>query len=225
MTISTVFRVNDLTPPCVSRLLNDLLPATACLHAAHHRSCITHRATRQEYAIKVLDKGSPQAPYRRCRKTSLVRLGSGHPGIVRLRWAFQDDWSLCELAPFAVILHVEGEAATPLGWVLVIPNWAWPTLSVQGGSCCAHYRFCLNAALSGMSASGNLFILVPLLCRYPFSGGRPIAMTSCRKTDTGAYPRVCVCGAWTEPPTPTFIVVRSVLDGSCLFAIYALTHS
>ncbi|KAF8494664.1 kinase-like protein [Russula emetica] len=40
----------------------------------------THSATRQEYAIK--------------RKNTLVRLGSGHPGIVRLHWAFQDDWSL-----------------------------------------------------------------------------------------------------------------------------------
>jgi hypothetical protein len=117
-------------------------------------------------------------------KTSLVRLGSGHPGIVRLCWAFQDDWSLCELAPFAVILHVGGEAVTPLGWVLIIPNWAGPTLSARGGSCHAHYRFCLNAALSGMSASGNFSILVPLLCHYPFSGGRPIAMTSCRNTNT-----------------------------------------
>jgi serine/threonine protein kinase len=60
----------------------------------------THRATRQEYAIKVLDKGHLKRNNKLntalAEKNTLVRLGSGHPGIVRLHWAFQDDWSLCE---------------------------------------------------------------------------------------------------------------------------------
>jgi len=62
----------------------------------------THRATRQEYAIKVLDKGHLKRNNKLhtalAEKNTLVRLGSGHPGIVRLHWAFQDDWSLCESA-------------------------------------------------------------------------------------------------------------------------------
>jgi len=66
-----------------------------------------HRATRQEYAIKVLDKGHLKRNNKLntalAEKSTLIRLGSGHPGIVRLHWAFQDEWSLCELnRPFLV---------------------------------------------------------------------------------------------------------------------------
>jgi serine/threonine protein kinase len=60
----------------------------------------THSSTRQEYAIKVLDKGHLKRNNKLhtalAEKNTLVRLGSGHPGIVRLHWAFQDDWSLCK---------------------------------------------------------------------------------------------------------------------------------
>lgn len=60
----------------------------------------THHATGQEYAIKILDKGHLKR-YKKtetaiAEKNTLVRLGSGHPGIVRLHWTFQDEWSLCE---------------------------------------------------------------------------------------------------------------------------------
>ncbi|CAL1706788.1 unnamed protein product [Somion occarium] len=52
----------------------------------------------QEYAIKVLDKGHLKRKNKLnvaiSEKNTLVRLGSGHPGIVRLHSAFQDDWSL-----------------------------------------------------------------------------------------------------------------------------------
>ncbi|KAH9983613.1 kinase-like domain-containing protein [Russula compacta] len=58
----------------------------------------THTSTRQEYAIKVLDKGHLKRNNKLhtalAEKNTLVRLGSGHPGIVRLHWAFQDEWSL-----------------------------------------------------------------------------------------------------------------------------------
>ena len=73
-----------------------------------------HRATRQEYAIKVLDKGHLKRNNKLntaiAEKNTLVRLGSGHPGIVRLHWAFQDEWSLCESScPFLVLVSsVEG---------------------------------------------------------------------------------------------------------------------
>lgn len=67
----------------------------------------THRATKQEYAIKVLDKGHLKRNNKLhtalAEKSTLIRLGSGHPGIVRLHWAFQDDWSLCESSISAVI--------------------------------------------------------------------------------------------------------------------------
>jgi 3-phosphoinositide dependent protein kinase-1 len=58
----------------------------------------THYATGQEYAIKILDKGHLKR-YKKtetalAEKNTLVRLGSGHPGIVRLHWTFQDEWSL-----------------------------------------------------------------------------------------------------------------------------------
>ena len=81
----------------------------------------THRATRQEYAIKVLDKGHLKRNNKLntalAEKHTLVRLGSGHPGIVRLHWAFQDDWSLCE-SLFCSYFTLPRERTTPpLRWV------------------------------------------------------------------------------------------------------------
>ena len=60
----------------------------------------TSLVTGQEYAIKILDK-SHLKRYNKmetalAEKNTLVRLGSGHPGIVRLHSTFQDEWSLCE---------------------------------------------------------------------------------------------------------------------------------
>ncbi|THH20791.1 hypothetical protein EW146_g648 [Bondarzewia mesenterica] len=66
---------------------------------------VVHRATRQEYAVKVLDKGhlkrNNKLQTALAEKNTLVRLGSGHPGIVRLHWAFQDDWSLYFVIDYA----------------------------------------------------------------------------------------------------------------------------
>lgn len=60
--------------------------------------------TGNEYAIKVLDKGHLKRKEKTetalAEKNTLVRLGSGHPGIVRLHSTFQDEWSLCEQFPF-----------------------------------------------------------------------------------------------------------------------------
>jgi serine/threonine protein kinase len=61
------------------------------------------RATGQEYAIKVLDKAhlkrNNKLQTALAEKDSLVRLGAGHPGIVRLHYAFHDEWSLCASIP------------------------------------------------------------------------------------------------------------------------------
>jgi 3-phosphoinositide dependent protein kinase-1 len=60
----------------------------------------THLVTGQEYAIKIIDKGHLKRRNKMetamAEKNTLVRLGSSHPGIVRLHWTFQDEWSLCE---------------------------------------------------------------------------------------------------------------------------------
>ncbi len=57
-------------------------------------------ATGQEYAIKWIDKAHLKRHQKEqtalAEKNTLVRLGSGHPGIVRLHWTFQDEWSLCK---------------------------------------------------------------------------------------------------------------------------------
>lgn len=56
--------------------------------------------TRKAYAIKIIDKEplvrKNMVKIANVEKTVLVKL-AGHPGIVRLHWAFQDEWSWCEL--------------------------------------------------------------------------------------------------------------------------------
>jgi 3-phosphoinositide dependent protein kinase-1 len=60
-----------------------------------------HIGNGKEYAIKILDKGHlhrrDKLPVALAEKNALVRLGSGHPGVIRLFWTFHDEWSLCEL--------------------------------------------------------------------------------------------------------------------------------
>ena len=60
----------------------------------------THRVTKQDYAIKVLDKGhlarNNKLQTALIEKNTLVKLGAGHPGIVKLHWTFQDEYSLCQ---------------------------------------------------------------------------------------------------------------------------------
>jgi hypothetical protein len=60
----------------------------------------THRATGKEYAVKILDKSHlfrhNKLPTALAEKNTLVRLGAGHPGFVKLHWTFQDEYSLCE---------------------------------------------------------------------------------------------------------------------------------
>ncbi|OBZ67282.1 3-phosphoinositide-dependent protein kinase 1 [Grifola frondosa] len=57
-----------------------------------------HIATGKEYAIKQIDKAHLKRHQKEqtalAEKNTLVRLGSAHPGIVRLHWTFQDAWSL-----------------------------------------------------------------------------------------------------------------------------------
>ncbi|KAH8093861.1 kinase-like protein [Cristinia sonorae] len=55
-------------------------------------------STGEEYAIKVIDKGhlkrKDKTHIAQAERNTLVKLGSGHPGIVRLHSTFQDNWSL-----------------------------------------------------------------------------------------------------------------------------------
>ena len=64
----------------------------------------THRVTKQDYAIKVLDKGhlarNNKLQTALIEKNTLVRLGAGHPGIVKLHWTFQDEYSLCQFSNY-----------------------------------------------------------------------------------------------------------------------------
>ena len=67
----------------------------------------THLRSGQEFAIKILDKAHLRRHNKLeiplAEKNTLARLGSGHPGIARLHFTFQDEWSLCE---FATVFYV-----------------------------------------------------------------------------------------------------------------------
>lgn len=61
----------------------------------------THRRTGQVYALKIIDQSHltrfNKVKYAYVEKDSLARLSTaGHPGVVRLHWAFRDTSSLCE---------------------------------------------------------------------------------------------------------------------------------
>ena len=55
--------------------------------------------TRKAYAIKIIDKGpltrKNVVKIANVERNVLLKL-NGHPGLVQLHWAFQDEWSWCE---------------------------------------------------------------------------------------------------------------------------------
>jgi 3-phosphoinositide dependent protein kinase-1 len=59
-----------------------------------------HIATGKEYAVKILDKNHlirhNKQSMALAEKNALVKLGSRHPGVIRLYWTFQDEFSLCK---------------------------------------------------------------------------------------------------------------------------------
>ncbi|KAI6000768.1 kinase-like domain-containing protein [Pisolithus albus] len=65
--------------------------------------------TGQEYAIKIIDKNhlirKDKMAVAMAEKNVLVKLGTGHPGIIHLHWTFQDEWSLF----FVLDLAINGE--------------------------------------------------------------------------------------------------------------------
>ncbi|KAF9264227.1 kinase-like protein [Marasmius fiardii PR-910] len=69
----------------------------------------TLNRTGQKFAIKILDKGhlirKQKMSVALVEKAALMRLASGHPGVVRLHYAFQDQWSLY----FVIDLATNGE--------------------------------------------------------------------------------------------------------------------
>ena len=123
---STVSFLSLIVPPSCTALLT-------C-----HRSQVihgTHSATRQEYAIKVLDKGHLKRNNKLntalAEKNTLVRLGSGHPGIVRLHWAFQDDWSLCE-SPLSLTFPPSGSRPSRPRYISYCRRFSIATISPSG---------------------------------------------------------------------------------------------
>jgi 3-phosphoinositide dependent protein kinase-1 len=70
---------------------------------------VTHIATGKQFAIKILEKSHlvrhNKVQTATSEKNALVRLGTGHPGIVRLHWAFQDEARLY----FVIDLATNGE--------------------------------------------------------------------------------------------------------------------
>ncbi|KAK0455401.1 kinase-like domain-containing protein [Desarmillaria tabescens] len=72
----------------------------------------TYLRTGQKYAIKTLDKSylirKQKMATALTEKNALLRLGSGHPGLVRMHFAFQDEWSLY----FVIDLATNGELQT-----------------------------------------------------------------------------------------------------------------
>lgn len=65
--------------------------------------------TGQEYAIKIISKShlirKDKMAVAMAEKNVLVKLGTGHPGIIHLHWTFQDEWSLF----FVLDLAINGE--------------------------------------------------------------------------------------------------------------------
>ncbi|KAG6333363.1 hypothetical protein ID866_5728 [Astraeus odoratus] len=71
-----------------------------------------HIRTGQDYAVKILNKShlirKDKMAVAMTEKNVLIKLGTGHPGIIRLHWTFQDEWSLF----FVLDLASNGEMQT-----------------------------------------------------------------------------------------------------------------
>ncbi|KAM5532584.1 hypothetical protein V8D89_013790, partial [Ganoderma adspersum] len=100
-------------------------------------------ATGQEYAIKRIDKAHLKRHQKEqtalAEKNTLVRLGSGHPGIVRLHWTFQDEWCLF----FVLDLARNGELQTRISQM--------GSLSIE---CVRYYAAQIVDALGYMHSKG-----------------------------------------------------------------------
>ncbi|KAI0356286.1 kinase-like protein [Trametes cingulata] len=101
------------------------------------------RSTGQEFAIKRIDKAHLKRHQKEgtalAEKNTLVRLGSGHPGIVRLHWTFQDEWSLF----FVLDLARNGELQTRIARM--------GSLSIE---CVRYYSAQIVDALAYMHSKG-----------------------------------------------------------------------
>jgi 3-phosphoinositide dependent protein kinase-1 len=101
--------VKDRIPPCVS---TGISPCCVRLLSVIHFD--TGRAGDALVAL--------------AEKNILVKLWAGHPGIIRLHWAFQDDWSLC------VRQHPSSEKADQAVQFLC---WTWRRMGTFNRGYCA----------------------------------------------------------------------------------------
>ena len=147
-------------------------------------------ATGQEYAIKRIDKAHLKRHQKEqtalAEKNTLVRLGSGHPGIVRLHWTFQDEWSLCEsyqprsliTSAFDPLFSARSIVSVPRGPVFVLDlarNGELQTRISKMGSlsieCVRYYAAQIVDALGYMHSKGVIHRYVPPLRipRFPLT--------------------------------------------------------
>lgn len=103
----------------------------------------THIRTGHQYAIKVLEKShlirKNKMQTALAERKALATLGAGHPGIVRLYYAFQDEWRLY----FVIDLARNGEMQSLLSCM--------GSLSV---TCARHYAAQLVDAIDYMHSKG-----------------------------------------------------------------------
>jgi 3-phosphoinositide dependent protein kinase-1 len=123
----------------------------------------THIATGKEYAVKVLDKGhlirNQKMSTALAEKNALVRLGAGHPGFVRLSWAFHDEWSLCACICGSCCRMAVSDVCLCLDFVLDLArNGELQTRLSQLGSlstaCARYYAAQIVDALDYMHSKG-----------------------------------------------------------------------
>jgi 3-phosphoinositide dependent protein kinase-1 len=125
----------------------------------------THNLTQKVYAIKIVDKkllmreGKVNTAH--AEKNSLTKLGvKAHPGVIKLHWTFQDDWSLC--ANFvAISLPSVIDLSCSLDFVLdLAPNGDLQTRIQKLGSlsceCTRYYMAQVVDALLWMHSKGVL---------------------------------------------------------------------
>lgn len=119
---------------------------------------VTYISTGKLFAAKVLDKGhlvrKQKMAVALVEKNALLRLAAGHPGIIKLHYTFQDDWSLCKSASCFM-----SKAKILLDFILdLAPNGEMQSLLSRIGSlsipCAQYYAAQIVDAVEYMHSKG-----------------------------------------------------------------------